>query len=142
DTSCNADVCAYAGAQVKKALEATKELGGVNYVFWGGREGYHNLYNTDLRREFDHLAKFLHLAVEYKKKIGFTGQFLIEPKPKEPTVHKYDFDAAKVVAFLRGYGLADSFKLNVETTNAKLAGQSLILELAYASGYSQVGLDD
>src|SRR5208283_1639272 len=103
-TSCNADVFAYAGAQVKKCLEVTKELGGGNYVFWGGREGYSNLYNTDLKRELDHLAKFFHLAVEYKKKIGFGGQFLIEPKPKEPTVHQYDYDVANVVAFLRGYG--------------------------------------
>ena len=95
-TSCNADVFAYAAAQVKKCLEITKDLGGENYVFWGGREGYSNLYNTDLKRELDHLAKFFHLAVEYKKKIGFTGQFLIEPKPKEPTVHQYDFDAAAV----------------------------------------------
>ncbi len=93
-TSCNADAFAYAAAQVKKCLEVTKELGGVNYVFWGGREGYTNLYNTDMKRELDHLAKFFHLAVDYKKKIGFTGQFLIEPKPKEPTVHQYDFDAA------------------------------------------------
>ena len=81
---------------MKKALEVTKELGGENYVFWGGREGYSNLYNTDLKRELDHLAKFFHLAVDYKKKIGFTGQFLIEPKPKEPTTHQYDFDAADV----------------------------------------------
>ncbi len=95
-TSCNADVFAYAAAQVKKCLEVTKELGGENYVFWGGREGYSNLYNTDLKRELDHLAKFLHLAVDYKKKIGFTGQFLIEPKPKEPTKHQYDFDVANV----------------------------------------------
>ena len=95
-TSPNADVFAYAAAQVKKALEVTKELGGVNYVFWGGREGYSNLYNTDLKRELDHLARFLHLAVDYTKKIGFTGQFLIEPKPKEPTKHQYDFDAAAV----------------------------------------------
>ena len=98
-TSCNADAFAYAAAQVKKCLEVTKELGGQNYVFWGGREGYSNLYNTDLKRELDHLAKFFHLAVDYKKKIGFGGQFLIEPKPKEPTKHQYDYDAANVVAF-------------------------------------------
>jgi xylose isomerase len=123
-TSCNADVFAYAGAQVKKCLEITKDLGGENYVFWGGREGYSNLYNTDLKRELDHLAKFFHLAVEYKKKIGFTGQFLIEPKPKEPTVHQYDFDAANCVAFLRGYGLDKDFKLNIETNHATLAGHT------------------
>jgi xylose isomerase len=141
-TSCNADVFAYAGAQVKKCLEITKDLGGENYVFWGGREGYSNLYNTDLKRELDHLAKFFHLAVEYKKKIGFTGQFLIEPKPKEPTVHQYDFDAANVVAFLRGYDLADSFKLNVETNHATLAGHTMMHELAYASSYGLLGSID
>src|SRR6266849_5439734 len=94
----NPDVFAYAAAQVKKALEVTKELGGANYVFWGGREGYSNLYNTDMKRELDHLAKFFHLAVDYKKKIGFGGQFLIEPKPKEPTVHQSDYDVADVVS--------------------------------------------
>src|SRR4029079_16969512 len=90
-TSCNADVFAYSAAQVKKALEVTKELGGENYVFWGGREGYMTLLNTDLKRELDHLARFFHMAVEYKKKIGFAGQFLIEPKPKETTTHPHDF---------------------------------------------------
>jgi xylose isomerase len=132
-TSCNADTFAYAAAQVKKCLEVTKDLGGENYVFWGGREGYSNLYNTDMKRELDHLAKFFHLAVDYKKKIGFTGQFLIEPKPKEPTVHQYDFDAAAVIAFLRGYGLADHFKLNLETNHATLAGHTMMHEMAYAS---------
>ncbi len=141
-TSCNADVFAYAAAQVKKALEITKELGGENYVFWGGREGYSNLYNTDLKRELDHLAKFFHLAVEYKKKIGFTGQFLIEPKPKEPTVHQYDFDCAAVVAFLRTYGLTDHFKLNVETNHATLAGHTMMHELAYASAQGLLGSID
>ena len=132
-TSPNAEVFAYAAAQVKKALEITKELGGVNYVFWGGREGYSNLFNTDLKRELDHLARFLHLAVDYKKQIGFTGQLLIEPKPKEPTVHQYDFDAAAVVAFLTSYGLKDHFKLNLETNHATLAGHTMMHELAYAS---------
>jgi len=141
-TSCNADVFAYSGAQVKKALEATKELGGVNYVFWGGREGYHNLYNTDLRREFDHLAKFLQLAVEYKKTIGFTGQFLIEPKPKEPTTHQYDSDAAACTAFLKTYGLDKDFKLNIETNHATLAGHSMFHELTYASSYGMLGSID
>jgi xylose isomerase len=141
-TSCNADVFAYAGAQVKKAIEATKELGGVNYVFWGGREGYQNLYNTDLRREFDHLAKFLHLAVEYKKKIGFGGQFLIEPKPKEPTKHQYDSDCAACMAFLKTYGLDKDFKLNIETNHATLAGHSMFHELTYASSYGMLGSID
>jgi xylose isomerase len=141
-TSCNADVFAYAAAQVKKALEVTKELGGVNYVFWGGREGYMNLYNTDLKRELDHLARFFHLAVDYKKKIGFDGQFLIEPKPKEPTTHQYDFDAAACIAFLRGYGLADHFKLNVETNHATLAGHTMMHELTYASANRMLGSID
>src|SRR5947208_2449630 len=141
-TSCNADVFAYAVAQVKKAIEVTKELGGVNYVFWGGREGYMNPYNTDMKRELDHLARFFHLAVEYKKEIGFTGQFLIEPKPKEPTVHQYDFDAANCVAFLRGYDLADAFKLNIETNHATLAGHTMMHELAYASINKMLGSID
>lgn len=141
-TSCNAEVFAYAGAQVKKAMEVTKELGGVNYVFWGGREGYQNLYNTDLRREFDHLAKFLHLAVDYKKKIGFGGQFLIEPKPKEPTKHQYDSDSAACTAFLKTYGLDKDFKLNIETNHATLAGHSMFHELTYASSYGMLGSID
>jgi xylose isomerase len=141
-TSCNADVFAYAGAQVKKAIEVTKELGGVNYVFWGGREGYQNLYNTDLLREFDHLAKFLHLAVDYKKKIGFGGQFLIEPKPKEPTKHQYDSDCAACTAFLKTYALDKDFKLNIETNHATLAGHSMFHELTYASSYGMLGSID
>lgn len=141
-TSCNADVFAYAAAQVKKAIEVTKDLGGENYVFWGGREGYSNLYNTDLKRELDHLARFFHLAVEHKKKIGFTGQFLIEPKPKEPTVHQYDFDAANCVAFLRGYGLDKDFKLNIETNHATLAGHTMMHELAYSSINGMLGSID
>ncbi len=141
-TSCNADVFAYAAAQVKKALEVTRDLGGVNYVFWGGREGYTNLYNTDLKREFDHLAKFFHMAVEYKKKIGFTGTFLIEPKPKEPTTHQYDFDCAACMAFLRTYGLEKELKFNVETNHATLAGHTMFHELTYASAYGMLGSID
>jgi xylose isomerase len=141
-TSPNAEVFAYAAAQVKKALEVTKELGGSNYVFWGGREGYSNLYNTDLKRELDHLAKFFHMAVDHKKTIGFTGQFLIEPKPKEPTTHQYDFDAAACIAFLRGYGLTDDFKLNVETNHATLAGHTMMHELTYASACGLLGSID
>ncbi len=141
-TSSNADVFAYAGAQVKKALEVTKELGGVNYVFWGGREGYMNLLNTDLKREFDHLAKFMHMAVAYAKKIGFTGQFLIEPKPKEPTTHQYDSDCAACMAFLKTYGLDAHFKFNVETNHATLAGHSMYHELTYASSYGMLGSID
>src|SRR4051812_27636260 len=141
-TSPNADVFAYAAAQVKKALEVTRELGGENYVFWGGREGYTTLWNTDLKRELDHLARFLQLAVDYKRAIGFTGQLLIEPKPKEPTAHQYDFDAAACLAFLRGYGLTDHFKLNVETNHATLAGHTMMHELAYASAYGMLGSID
>src|SRR6516162_7795855 len=141
-TSCNADVFAFAAAQVKKCLEVTKELGGENYVFWGGREGYFNLYNTDMKRELDHLARFFHLAVDYKKKVGFAGQFLIEPKPKEPTTHQYDFDAANVVAFLRTHGLDKDFKLNVETNHATLAGHTMMHELTYASSYGMLGSID
>lgn len=141
-TSCNADVFAFTAAQVKKAMEATKELGGVNYVFWGGREGYVTTLNTDLKRELDHLAKFLHMAVDYKKKIGFTGQFLIEPKPHEPTAHQYDFDCANSVAFLRTYGLQDHFKFNVETNHATLAKHTMSHELMYASAYGMLGSVD
>lgn len=141
-TSPNADVFAYAGAQVKKALEVTKELGGENYVFWGGREGYSTLLNTDMKREMDHLAKFFHMAVDYAKKIGFTGQFLIEPKPKEPTKHQYDYDCAAVVAFMQTYGLKDHFKLNIETNHATLAGHTMQHELAYAAANKMLGSID
>ena len=141
-TSCNADVFSYAAAQVKKALEVTAELGGKNYVFWGGREGYSNLYNTDLRRELDHLARFFQMAVDYKKKSGFNCQFLIEPKPKEPTAHQYDYDCAAVVAFLRTYGLVQDFKLNVETNHATLAGHTMMHELSYAAAQGLLGSID
>ncbi len=141
-TSCNADVFAYAAAQVKKCLEVTKELGGANYVFWGGREGYTTLLNTDLKRELDHLGRFFHLAVDYKKKIGFTGQFLIEPKPKEPTTHQYDFDAAACINFLRQYGLTEHFKLNLETNHATLAGHTMLHEMIVASSAGLLGSVD
>ncbi len=141
-TSPNADVFAYAAAQVKKAIEVTHELGGANYVFWGGREGYQNLLNTDMKRELDHLAAFLHMAVEHAKKIGFRGQFLIEPKPKEPTKHQYDFDAAACINFLRAYGLAKHFKLNIETNHATLAGHTMQHELEYAGMQGFLGSID
>ncbi len=128
-TSCNADVFAYAAAQVKKAMEITKELGGQNYVFWGGREGYETLLNTDMKLELDNLARFLHMAVDYAKAIGFDGQFLIEPKPKEPTKHQYDTDAHTVLGFLRAYDLLDYFKLNIEANHATLAMHSFQHEL-------------
>jgi xylose isomerase len=128
-TSCNADVFAFAAAQVKKAMEITKELGGQNYVFWGGREGYETLLNTDMKLELDNLGRFLGMAVDYAKEIGFTGQFLIEPKPKEPTKHQYDFDTATVVGFLRTYGLIDHFKMNIEANHATLAMHTFQHEL-------------
>jgi xylose isomerase len=141
-TSCNADVFAYAAAQVKKALEVTHELGGEGYVFWGGREGYYTLLNTDMKRELDHLARFLHMAVDHKKKIGFKGQFYIEPKPKEPTKHQYDSDAAACLNFLREYDLLKHFKLNLETNHATLAGHSMQHELEVAIAANALGSID
>jgi xylose isomerase len=141
-TSCNADAFAYAAAQVKKALEITQELGGENYVFWGGREGYDTLLNTDLKLELDNLAKFLHMAVDYAREIGFTGQFLIEPKPKEPTKHQYDFDAASSYAFLQHYDLAKHFKFNIEANHATLAGHTFQHELRYARINEMLGSID
>jgi len=141
-TSCNADVFAYAAAQVKKALEVTHELGGQGYVFWGGREGYSTLWNTNMRRELDHLAQFLHLAVDYKRKIGFRGQFYIEPKPKEPTKHQYDSDAAACLNFLREYDLIDHLQLNLETNHATLAGHTMQHELEVAAAAGALGSID
>ncbi len=138
-TSCNADVFAYSAAQVKKAMEVTHELGGEGYVFWGGREGYSTLLNTDLKREVDHLGAFLQMAVDYKKKIGFKGQFLIEPKPKEPTKHQYDSDAAACLNFLREYGLLNDFKLNLETNHATLAGHTMQHEMEVAAAAGALG---
>jgi xylose isomerase len=141
-TSCNADVFAYAAAQVKKALEVTHELGGAGYVFWGGREGYSSLLNTNMKRELEHLAKFLHMAVDYKKKIGFKGQFYIEPKPKEPTKHQYDSDAAACLNFLREYDLMGHLKLNLETNHATLAGHTMQHELETAVAADALGSID
>jgi xylose isomerase len=141
-TSCNADAFAFAAAQVKKALEVTLELGGSGYTFWGGREGYQNLWNTDMKREFDHLAAFMHMAVDYAKQIGFKGQFYFEPKPKEPTKHQYDYDVANCVNFLRTYGLTDHVKMNIETNHATLAGHSMQHELEYAGSQGFLGSID
>lgn len=141
-TSCNADVFAYAGAQVKKAIEVTHALGGENYVFWGGREGYMNLYNTDMNRELDHLAKFMHMAHDHAKSIGFDGQFLFEPKPKEPTKHQYDFDAAACLNFIGRNGLDGIVKLNIETNHATLAGHTMMHELEYARIHDALGSID
>lgn len=128
-TSCNSTVFAYTAAQIKKAMDITMELGGENYVFWGGREGYETLLNTDTEMELDHLAMLLKMAAEYKKKIGFKGTLLIEPKPKEPTKHQYDFDAATVMGFLRKYGLEKDYKLNIEANHATLAQHTFMHEL-------------
>ena len=141
-TSSNADAFAFAAAQVKKCLEVTHELGGSGYVFWGGREGYQNLYNTDMKRELDHMGRFMHLAVDHAKKIGFRGTFLIEPKPKEPTKHQYDSDAAACINFLRAYDLTDTFKLNLETNHATLAGHTMMHEMDYAGMQNMLGSID
>lgn len=141
-TSCNAEVFAYAAAQVKKGLETAKELGAENYVFWGGREGYETLLNTDLKLELDNLARFMHLAVDYAKEIGFKGQFLIEPKPKEPTKHQYDFDVATAMSFLEKYNLTDYFKFNIEANHATLAGHTFEHELRVARVNSMLGSVD
>lgn len=135
-------VFAYGAAQVKHAIAATRELGGENYVFWGGREGYETLLNTDLKQEQDQLAAFFHMCVSYAKEIGFTGQFLIEPKPKEPSKHQYDFDAATVLNFLRTYDLIDYFKINVEANHATLAGHTFEHELAVAATAGKLGSID
>ncbi|MFW6022549.1 MAG: xylose isomerase [Halanaerobiaceae bacterium] len=141
-TSPNADIFAYSAAKVKKAMEVTKELGGENYVFWGGREGYATLLNTDMGLELDNLARFLQMSVDYAKEIGFDGQFLIEPKPKEPTKHQYDFDVATVIGFLRNYGLDDYYKMNIEANHATLAGHTFQHELNLARVNGMLGSVD
>jgi len=138
----DAHVFAYAAAQVKHAIAATNELGGANYVFWGGREGYETLLNTDMQREQEQMARFFHMAVDYARQIGFDGQFLIEPKPKEPTKHQYDFDAATVLGFLRAYDLFDKFKLNIEANHATLAGHTFEHDLTVASINGRLGSID
>ena len=141
-TSPNAEVFAYAAAQVKKALEVTHRLGGAGYVFWGGREGYQCLWNTDMKRELDHLARFMHMAVDHAKAIGFTGQFYFEPKPREPMKHQYDYDVATCVNFLRTYGLEKHVKMNIETNHATLAGHEMQHELDYAGLQGVLGSID
>ncbi len=131
-TSPNADVFAYAAAQIKKALEITTRLGGTGYVFWGGREGYETLLNTDMKTELDNMAYLMQMARDYGRSIGFTGDFYVEPKPKEPTKHQYDFDASTVLGFLNKHGLAGDFKLNIEANHATLAGHTFQHELAVA----------
>ncbi|MDB6076865.1 MAG: xylose isomerase [Akkermansiaceae bacterium] len=141
-TSPDAHVFAYAAAQVKAAMDATHALGGLGYTFWGGREGYATLLNTDVKRELDHLATMLHMAVDYAKKIGFTGQFYIEPKPREPSTHQYDSDAAACLNFLREYNLLDHFKLNLETNHATLAGHTMDHEVTVAINAGALGSID
>ena len=141
-TSPYPEVFAYAGAQVKKAIEVTHRLGGEGYTFWGGREGYGSLINTNMKRELDNLGRFLHMAVAWKKEIGFEGQFYIEPKPKEPTKHQYDSDSAACLNFLRQYDLLDHFKLNIETNHAILAGHTVEHELDVAASAGALGSID
>ncbi|WP_417351387.1 xylose isomerase [Flavobacterium alkalisoli] len=141
-TNPNFDVVAHAGAQAKIAIDATIALGGSNYVFWGGREGYMSLLNTDMKREQDHLAMFLGTCRDYARKQGFNGTFLIEPKPMEPTKHQYDYDAATCVGFINKYGLQDDFKLNLEVNHATLAGHTFEHELQVAADAGLLGSID
>ncbi|MGA2493802.1 MAG: xylose isomerase, partial [Roseiarcus sp.] len=135
-TNPDPDVFAFSAATVRACLEATKRLGGQNYVLWGGREGYETLLNTDLKREYDQMGRFLSMAVEHKHKIGFDGPLLIEPKPREPTKHQYDYDVATVFGFLEKWGLTNDVKVNIEQNHANLAGHTFEHEiaLAYALG--------
>jgi xylose isomerase len=135
-------VVAHAAAQVKNALDATIALGGSNYVFWGGREGYMSLLNTEMKREREHVAQFFRLARDYARSKGFAGTFLIEPKPMEPMKHQYDFDAASVIGFLREFGLTDDFKLNIEVNHATLANHSFPHELQTAADAGLLGSID
>ena len=135
-------VLAHAGAQVKAALDATIALGGENYVFWGGREGYMSLLNTDMKREKEHLARFLHTAKDYARANGFTGTFFIEPKPCEPTKHQYDYDSETVIGFLRQFDLLNDFKLNIEVNHATLAGHTFQHELQVAADAGMLGSMD
>jgi xylose isomerase len=141
-TNPDPDVFAYAAAQVKNALEITHELGGENYVLWGGREGYETLLNTDLKRELDQLGRFLNLVVEHKHKIGFKGTILVEPKPMEPTKHQYDFDVATVYGMLRACGLEKEVKTNIEQNHAILAGHNFEHEIALAAALGIFGSID
>ena len=141
-TSCSLDAYAWGGAQVRHAMNWTHKLGGQGYVFWGGREGYATLINTDMKREREHLARFFHMAVDHKKNIGFEGSFFIEPKPKEPTTHQYDSDAAACLNFLREFDLLDHFKLNLETNHAALAGNTMRHELKVAIDADALGSID
>ena len=138
----SADVYCFAAAQIKKALELTVKLGGKGYVFWGGREGYETLLNTDVKFEQENIARLMHMAVDYGRKIGFTGDFYIEPKPKEPMKHQYDFDAATAIGFLRQYGLDKDFKMNIEANHATLAGHTFQHELRISAINGMLGSID
>jgi xylose isomerase len=138
-TNPDPDVFAYSATTVKHCMDITKALGGANYVLWGGREGYETLLNTDMKQELQQLGRFLTLVVAYKHKIGFKGQILIEPKPKEPTAHQYDFDAATVYGFLKHFGLEDEVKVNLEANHALLAGHSFEHEIATAANFGILG---
>ncbi|KAK7885980.1 hypothetical protein WMY93_025601 [Mugilogobius chulae] len=141
-TNPDCHVLAYAGAQVKKGLDIAKKLGAENFVFWGGREGFHSIFNTDVRAELKHMANFFKMAVGYKEKIGLTCQFLIEPKPKEPCKHQYDYDAMSVIAFLKHYELEKHFKLNIEPNHTTLAGHSYEHDIIMASSFGMLGSVD
>ena len=141
-TNPNFDVVARAAVQIKNAIDATIELGGTNYVFWGGREGYMSILNTDQKREKEHLAQMLTIARDYARSKGFTGTFLIEPKPMEPTKHQYDYDVETVIGFLRNYGLDKDFKINIEVNHATLAGHTFEHELACAVDAGMLGSID
>ena len=141
-TNPDPEVFAYAAATVKTCMDATHRLGGENYVLWGGREGYETLLNTDIGRELDHMGRFLNMVVEYKHKIGFKGQILVEPKPQEPTKHQYDFDVSTVYGFLKRYGLEGEVKMNIEQGHAILAGHSFEHELATAAALGLLGSID
>ena len=141
-TNPNFDVVSYAGAQVKNALDITQKLGGENYVFWGGREGYMSLLYTKMKTEIDNMATFLHMAKDYGRSIGFTGNLFIEPKPMEPSKHQYDYDSATVIGFLKEYGLDKDFKLNIEVNHATLAGHTFDHELQVAANSNMLGSID
>lgn len=141
-SSNSADVFAFAAAQVKKALDITVKLGGRGYVFWGGREGYETLLNTDVKFEQQNIARLMHMAVDYGRSIGFKGDFYIEPKPKEPMKHQYDFDAATAIGFLRQYGLDKDFKLNIEANHATLAGHTFEHDLRISAINGMLGSID
>ena len=141
-SSNSAEVYCFAAAQIKKALELTVKLGGRGYVFWGGREGYESLLNTDVKFEQENIARLMHMAVDYGRKIGFTGDFYIEPKPKEPMKHQYDFDAATAIGFLRQYGLDKDFKMNIEANHATLAGHTFQHELRISAINGMLGSID